>query len=287
MLVGPALVSAHGGTVAAAGGSQGGILWAAQWRTTGEASTDKSDGGRFSGGAFGMPSGTGVVTAASTGISGCPTTNCLYVPCDSADQYAGSAIIRHEGLGAVANGSHRYYRIYQAVMIADGSPDNQSHPIQDANAGGDINWELVVRYGNFAGADPGNYVLQYQFGTTNTNHVATGPTLPKGVWHRHEWHLHRTSLTEFTFEAWVYNAAGDLLAGPEDFVFSGGAGTLATRTLLFGTSSPNETNGLNVGSNQSNFFTGGGPQYYQAAPAVSDTGRLYTYSAATEANWDA
>lgn len=240
----------------------GGMLFAADW-----SAGDPQDGGRFDFiGTSGPSPRCGVVTAASTGLP-FPPANVLEVPAGS-DR--GWCFPRKTGLPLVPVGGSRYYRVYLSIHLG-ASSDNQTHPIQDANAGSGINWEIAIRHD---ATDTPDYQFQFQFHTTNGwpwQHINLRERLRKATVYRVEWALHRVSETQFTFDVRIHDAAGNLLYSAADFRADDGNGIhSATRPVNF--NNPANLTGLNTGLNQSGWMPAGSLYGYEAGMCVrSDT----------------
>lgn len=240
---------------------QSAFIFTADWSTAlGNTTAAITDGGRFDirGG-----SGGAVVTTASTGAN-FPTANVLYVPSRIGE---GSCLPRKStGLGVPAIGESRFYRIYLLFAFDDNDSDPQSHPVQDGNAGGDINWEIAIRHND---AGPGFVLAQFQFGSENAFPwmKVNGPALPKNQVFRWEWQILRTGTNTFQCHARIYNAAGTLLYDDDDFRNEQATGNL-TSNHEFNFHVLANMAGLNVGANQGN-YTPAGFYGYQGAVAVS------------------
>lgn len=233
--------SAQGGT---GGGGTGGAgssglppLFESAWSTAlGNSANAVSDGGKWN-----IVGGQGGEVVASTGL-GFPTANVLRVPWSG-----GWVLPRKTGLPIPAVGESRYYRWYMRLTIPDGVSDSQTHPVQDGNAGSQINWAFAIRHND---AGPGAFVVQYQLHTNNgwPNYQWSGPTLQKNVTYRYELHLYRNAAGTFQIHPRIYDAAGTLLADDDDYHAADNTATLAS-SPSFSFNDVNNLDGLNSGCN--------------------------------------
>jgi hypothetical protein len=231
-------VGGGGTSSGSGGGSTVEPLFASDWSTAlGSSHNAVSDGGRWT-----MVGGQGGEIVASTGLD-FPTANVLRVPWNE-----GWSLPRKTGMPIPAVGESRYYRWYMHLAFPDNVSDGQSHPIQDGEAGSQINWELAIRHND---GGPGAFVAQYQLHTVNgwPNYVWNGPTLQKGVTYRYELHLYRDGEDTFQIHPRIYDSSGTLIAADEDFSTYTNSATLASNpSLLF--NDVNNLDGLNAGCNQ-------------------------------------
>jgi hypothetical protein len=270
--------------------STGAILFAAQWRTTGNTANALRDHGA---GGYRWDSAAGggsVVTAASTGISGWPTANVLRVPSGAGEAWCKLVV---NTLPALAVGNTRYIRWYHAATMDANPNDSQCHPCETGDVGLDEEYGIGQWFRDSFGADivPANWNLSILCDDEVHYREKSGPAfgdpvirIPQYTVYRIELAIVRISTAQYQVRARRYNAAGVLEADENDF-YADGVGVLAGRT--FNIVNPATYTTWDMGSNQSGWMpAGAAPQSYQAAVAISDEGWLGPYNAATEAAWD-
>lgn len=248
-------------------------LFASDWRTA-TGSTDaalRDTSGITAPTVWTVEGGTNVVVANSAlGFPAGPT-NVLSVP------GATGGIIRVSGLTEQAVGVDRYYRLYFRNDLPYPTTDTQTHPFQDGDPGGQINWEFTFLNGSANGADSTHIRLGMQMCTQASGSITywTGPLLDKATVYRLEWWVEYPTSTTFRIWPRVYNASGTLLYTSSDFNGGGFGGypamTLTTfyDTYTFAAFDIANSDGLNVGTND--VYADFAPQYgYQAAVAIAD-----------------
>jgi hypothetical protein len=229
--------SGGAGAAGGAGGMGQPPLFHSDWSTAlGSSEEAVSDGGRWT-----IVGGQGGEIIPSTGLD-FPTANVLQVPWSD-----GWSLPRTTGMPIPAVGESRFYRWYFQVTVPDDVEDGQTHPIQDGNAGSQINWELAIRHND---AGPGMFVPQFVVHTNNgwPNYMWIAPGLQKHVTYRYELHLVRTGETTFQIHPRIYDSGGALLFDDDDFATPTNSATLASSPeLLF--NDVNNLDGLNSGCN--------------------------------------
>ena len=171
---------------------------------------DWAGGTANNGGLFNITSGTGNEVVATTGLDfPALMTNCLRTTCLLAD--VGLETVRCSTMDQIVSGEQRYFRLYFRMTLGDDDTpdDNQFHPVQDGNAGSQINWEWSL-YNNThprtgSAIPAGEYVHTFQMGTgTFGLSRFICPNLQKGVTYRHEWAVFDDGETTFNLHARVY-----------------------------------------------------------------------------------
>jgi hypothetical protein len=198
-----------------------GILFSSDWRTgTGQttaairdtsqaASWDTHQGSGFA--------SSGIETAAALGLTNWPTANAFIVRAfdDSPDRLASAQI--HRNLGTPTNGSHRYFRLYAAMLWGDshgdGTTGHGEHGIESAavGSGGGTGWNLY----QIPNSD-GTWFPGFREISTGVRYVADGLTLAKNATYRLEWHL-AYGAGSYQVQVRIYNAAGTLVGDEDDF----------------------------------------------------------------------
>lgn len=242
-----------------------GRIFAADWSwAIGVSNQAVLDGGKFNqrGG-----NGGSVVPVGATGIQW-PTglANALRVTSGAGE---GWTFARKTGMPTPAVGESRFYRVLFSLHMP-ASNDNQSHPIQDGNAGSDMNWELAIRHDS---ADRPDYRLQFQFHTNNpwpTYIIELRERLQERVVYQIEWAVHRVedaAVPQFTFEPKISDLVGNQLYSAADFAFDGNrAGYSAAHRFNFNNVA--NMSGLNTGCNQSGWTAEGTFYGYQSGVMI-------------------
>jgi hypothetical protein len=198
-----------------------GILFKSDWRTgTGQttaairdtAQTPSWDNHQGSGFAS-----SGIETAAALGLTNWPTANAFIVRAfdDSPDRLASAQI--HRNLGTPSNGSHRYFRLYAAMLWGDshgdGTTGHGEHGIESAalDSGGGTGWNFYQ-----IPNDDGTWFPGFREISTGVRYVADGLTLAKNATYRLEWHL-AYGAGSYQVQVRIYNAAGTLVGDEDDF----------------------------------------------------------------------
>jgi hypothetical protein len=217
-----------GGARPDAGGAQPPLLFSSDWSTaTGRTSAAFLDSSKP------IPWPTSINLGedqpceilAATGLD-FPTDNVFHIVATPVgEREAHSVAIRDapDILPVPAVGSSRWFRVYVRVVADETVADPHTHPLEDGPGGGSTtNWafRIYVEY-------PGAWLLNFWF-NEGLGRQIDAPLLSKDVTYRVEWQVHRISETTFNFHARVYDPAGELLYGDEDFTFfTGGTGSLA------------------------------------------------------------
>lgn len=214
----------------AGSGMDGGLaqltpVFFSDWRTvplgTGQASL--SDDGKW--GNVGGRGGTVVEAPA-----GFPTARAMEVVAqkfraDGVTPNDGWFLFRKTGLPIPAVGGTRNYRYYYRHDQPLHPPDNATHPIQDGNAGSQINWA----HGTITLTDTTwrqTFYVQVNSGeNTFQNQHWWPPDLQTGEVYRFELQIHRIGDTTFNMHAQVHDSAGNLLYDDDDFTNAHANGT--------------------------------------------------------------
>ncbi|MBX3173908.1 MAG: hypothetical protein KF709_05815 [Gemmatimonadaceae bacterium] len=222
------------------------VVFQSDWAAAalGSSTASKNDGGKWP--IVGGSNGTGVEVVSATGL-GMPATmlKCLRVPWNNGV----FNFLRVDTLPVPALGQSRAYRLYQRIVLPDGTADINTHPNQDGNAIGGCNWAWNV----FNDAPAGKWRPGVQFvGDTFPNNNFIGPNLDKGVTYRLEFLLTRdaVSATAFKFDLRISTAAGAPVANGGDFVNASAISLTAycaSNNLVF--NNPANLNGFNAGAN--------------------------------------
>lgn len=247
------------------GGTTEGLLFESDWSTaTGTDRHAVSDGDRWTQvGSNNMVAG--VIPADGLDF---PTENVLDVVAEEHGK-----VIRYDGLPVPAVGESRFYRWYFRVVIPDefSSEDTNTHPIQDGNAAGLINWMFNT---NFVYDTPGVWNIRFSVHTPETDWPNNGwepPTLDKHVTYRIELRLDRVGEDTFQLHPRIYTSDGALLYDDDDFQNINRTATLA-ETPTFRFYDVANLNGLNSGYNGLGGASDPMSIYYEAAFCVrSDT----------------
>jgi hypothetical protein len=202
---------------------------------------------------------------------GFPTTNAFFVGTSGQGD-----LLRTTSIPVPNVGESLYYRVYFRVVAPSGLPDAKTHPIQDGNAIGDVNWAFRV----FTNTPGDTWDLNFFFNNNSGGwDLVRPPNLDKNVTYRIEWQVHRTGANTFRFHAWVYDSAGRLLYDDADFRNSNSSGSLADQHE-FNFHRVENLNGLNAGINGGVGTPGDTWMYYQAGMAVCSGAPCGPYTSA-------
>jgi hypothetical protein len=160
---------------------------------------------------------SGIESAQALGLAGWPTANAFVVRAidDSPDRLASAQIFRD--IGSPAPGSHRYYRLYVAMLWSDAHGDGTDgmgeHGIESADVmlggGTGFNVYMVPR-------SNGTWWPAFRELSTSVRYIADGLSLSKNATYRLEWHL-AYGTGSYTVQLRIYNAAGTLVADDRNF----------------------------------------------------------------------
>jgi hypothetical protein len=211
-------------TITASSGDSRGLVFASDWSS----GTGTSDGARrdvtkprpWAG--YGGNAVTGVETAASLGLTNWPTANAFVVR--TQENWMGSMWSQLDvDLGVPAPGSHRYFRVYVAMLWEDDHGDGSGissveHGIETSQFGYSPN-------GSGGGGDGLNPMMLSR--STGVWHPAfreissgyryvSDIQLPKFATYRLEWHI-AYGTGNYRVEIRIYDAAGTLVVTEADF----------------------------------------------------------------------
>jgi hypothetical protein len=232
--------------------------WATQ--TPGTTAAAKTDSSKWN---YGTPIGGSVV--ASTGL-GFPATmaNVFLAPWNTA---SGWAFLRKTDMSVPAVGDSRYYRWYFRMVIADGTADNQTHPVQDGFDAPSSNWEFVPT--NTGAAGTWRPDIWYNAASYPGKRWESNTQLNKNQTYRFEVRITRTATTTFTSSFRVYNSSNTLVLDDSNFMRedSGGSVNLSSQPSLPFVAAANLA-GLNAGTNDTG--SEAGDYAYEGGFAVCD-----------------
>jgi hypothetical protein len=154
-------------------------------------------------------------------------------------------------LGVLPVGATRNFR-WEHAFHEPAFADAGSHPIQDGGAVSQSNWYMSTTNSG-DNLSSGQWGLDFYFGGNSfeggffTLGARGGQFTPlqKGQVYRFEIQMTRTSTSQFRFQVWIHNAAGNLLYDTDDFRSPDGSRTLRNYQHTF-----------NVVSNTSIFLIG-------------------------------
>lgn len=219
-----------------------GIIFASDWRTgTGTSDAAKRDASHPRGGWSGVAGNASIVeTAASLGLANWPTANAFVVRVPAGQTSLGAAWSQpYIDLGTPSAGSHRYFRVYVAMLWADShgdaGPGAGEHGIESnlgpgfqGGAGGS-GWNPIMgARGN------GTWVLGFREISTGARYTATQRTnLAKFATYRLEWHC-AYAASSYTVEVRLFDGAGNQVVSTSDLTdFTGAQLTgVALQTVL-------------------------------------------------------
>ncbi|MBX3173264.1 MAG: hypothetical protein KF709_02575 [Gemmatimonadaceae bacterium] len=210
----------------------------------GSSNASKSDGNKWN--VVGGNDGAGVAVVSAAGLD-MPSgmAKCLLVPWDNGV----FNFLRKTGMAVPGLGQSRAYRLYQRLVLPDGTSDTNTHPNQDGNAISGSNWAWNV----FNDIGGGQFRSGVQFvGDSSPNNNFIGPTLDKGATYRLGFLLTRDAVdaAAFKFSVQIFNSSEVQVADDSDFANSS-AVSLATYCASNNLVLNNAANldGFNAGAN--------------------------------------